>query len=361
MKKIIAGIAALTIALSAFTGCTDKKNDKSTASKGAVTTAQENKEGKTSAESSCEDVIREFIQAYNDNDREKTFTMMYPDGSIDLLNVLLKTSEDDDYTIEDYINEAQYMIYDDNEPEKINFKRIISTEPLIPDEEYDIKREYGTIQCMVDYMNEHGGPDKVEPEKLEEYMAEQREEDVFEKTEITEGYYVLMELENENGDTDKGNAIVYRLNDGNLKVMITHSRTDQVRTTATQLYKAGNTVLLDMYESGDSDGIEDNQYYIVSSDKSLDLNVPDSFDPEIFKSGLDKYSDKANDSEWFMVINKDVVIYAVIKVPEISDITATYPEYSILTADGDGYKTEKDEAGKSFEELYDICKELISR
>ena len=184
---------------------------------------------------------------------------------------------------------------------------------------------------------------------------------MFEKTEITEGYYVLMELENENGDTDKGNAIVYRLNGGNLKVMITHSRTDQVRTTATQLYKAGNTVLLDMYESGDPDGIEDNQYYIVSSDKSLDLNVPDSFDPEIFKSGLEKYSDKANDSEWFMVINKDVVIYAVIKVPEISDITATYPEYSILTADGDSYKTEKDEAGKSFEELYDICKELISR
>ncbi len=30
MKKTIAGIAALTIALSAFTGCTDKKNDKST-------------------------------------------------------------------------------------------------------------------------------------------------------------------------------------------------------------------------------------------------------------------------------------------------------------------------------------------
>lgn len=353
MKKTIAGIAALTIALSAFTGCTDKKNDKSTASKGAVTTAQENKEGKTSAESSCEDVIREFIQAYNDNDREKTFTMMYPDGSIDLLNVWLKTSEDDDYTIEDYINEAQYMIYDDNEPEKINFKRIISTEPLIPDEEYDIKREYGTIQCMVDYMNEHGGPDKVEPEKLEEFVTEQSEEDVFEKTEITEGYYVLMELENENGDTDKGKAIVYRLNGGGWKISAndligtrSRGRDKRLDTSAESLYRAVNTALIELDEEGYIKN--DSDEFIVSSDSSKDFNVPADFDADLFRSRIKNYCDYEGD--WFVKMQGAYALETAVFDSEKPHNVGTYPP-----SDSPDFAYE----GMSYDEIYDkVCEDI---
>lgn len=377
MKRFLAGLTALTTVLCAFSACgkdalgegeshseTTAAVEEATETTEGFETSEAVSENLSAADSSYEGVIKEFIQAYLDYDCEKTLKMQYPDGIMDAVDVMMKADEYKEMTKEEIIREMQEEIYDNyDEGEKAYLKSIVSAEPLTGMEEADIKDNYGIAQWIVDYINEKGGPDKVSIEEIEEAADEVDEDELMEKIVITEGYYVTMEIEDGEGETSQGDIIVYRINDGGWKVLVPYGsdiRRNYAQEQVKSLFKACNSALCDMDEE---DLLNyDAKPFIVSSDDSMNYNVPNDFDVEVFKQKTKNYMSIITGIEWFAVLQDGVVIYTVIMNPNTEVNSVTFPHESIIYKDTEqeNLKTQSVEDPKSYDELYEICKSVIS-
>ena len=216
---------------------------------------------------------------------------------------------------------------------------------------------------IVDYINEKGGPDKVSIEEIEEAADEVDEDELMEKIVITEGYYVTMEIEDGEGETSQGDIIVYRINDGGWKVLVPYGsdiRRNYAQEQVKSLFKACNSALCDMDEE---DLLNyDAKPFIVSSDESMNYNVPNDFDVEVFKQKTKNYMSIITGIEWFAVLQDGVVIYTVIMNPNTEVNSVTFPHESIIYKDTEqeNLKTQSVEDPKSYDELYEICKSVIN-
>jgi hypothetical protein len=239
MKKKIAMLIALASITSTFTACSNKvSKEKNKSSKGesvilSTETSDITKSNRTTSEAdenSYEDVIKEFIQAYLDNDREKTFIMQNPDGIMDIMDLSLKAQYNDEFTKEEYIYYLQIKLYKDYDKHgEVTLKRFISAEPIVSDDVFELRKAYGMIQALIDFTNENGGADNIAPEDFLEALNSIDEEKAIEDSVFTEGYSVMMEIEYENGETSQGRIFVFRINDGDWKVVIPYGAYDRIK------------------------------------------------------------------------------------------------------------------------------------
>ena len=379
MKKVIAGIIALTAVICTFTGCgKDAADDAAgtSASTAAETTAaqenttEENESGESVEAGSYEETVKEFFKAYIANDREKTFLMQYPDGFEDFIKVLLRTF-DGDMTEEEIIDSFQSDIYNDyDEDKKISFKGIVDSEPLSDEEMDEMKEGYATLKWIVDYIDQNGGPDKVDPNVFNEESKKQDFDDLADSVKLDEAYNLKFEIQNdETGETSEGSMIVFRvegeknwlITEFNIEENVNDSGTEAMEAAASSLSKAGNTALVEMDEQDKLPSSD--SAFIVSSDDSLNYKVPDDFDMEFLKKRVQNYFGMVTELEWFAVIKNGYVEYAAVVYSDDQQYVGTYPSDYIMVAagdDADSY-TEPDEKAdeRTFKELHDICVEVI--
>ena len=355
MKKTIAGIAALTIALSAFTGCTDKKNDKSTGgSSEAVTTAaqQDTTVEKTTAQDTTaaekttassddlsasaegyEKVLREFIDAYNNEDYKKTFELTMPDGAEKVMKLLASSetmqNEYGGISEEEMIKESQESLFLGKKDGTLVPGEIKKTEPLTEEETFELRSEIAMITLCLDYIDSHGGADGVDAEAMLNEIMDYDLEAAAAEVKLDESYYITFGLENEKWDwSGDGNAIVYRVRGGSWKISandligtLSGGKDKRLNTAADSLYKAANTVLIELDEEGHIKN--DSDEFIVSSDSSKDFNVPKDFDADLFRSRIKNYCDYEGD--WFVKMKGAYALETAVFDSEKPHNVGTYP------------------------------------
>ncbi|MCR4796301.1 MAG: hypothetical protein K5898_14245 [Ruminococcus sp.] len=373
MKRMIAGIIALTTVLCTLTGCgkdaADDVKDTSVETTAAQeNTTEENESGESVEAGSYEETVEEFFKAYIANDREKTFLMQYPDGFEDFIKVLLRTF-DGDMTEEEIIDSFQSDIYNDyDEDKKISFKGIVDSEPLSDEEMDEMKEGYATLKWIVDYIDQNGGPDKVDPNVFNEESKKQDFDDLADSVKLDEAYNLKFEIQNdETGETSEGSMIVFRvegeknwlITEFNIEENVNDSGTEAMEAAASSLSKAGNIALVEMDEESLLGAALD-KAFIVSSDDSMNYNVPDDFDTDIFKKKMKNYFEKMSELEWITVIKGGVVFYAAVDRVEDQQNVGTYPVGKVIIDQNLDYTDlDNDNGEKSLKDIYDICVESI--
>lgn len=379
MKKIIAGIIAITTVLCTFTGCGKRSAEDGGADKPSETTtiqettAAETTEAaaETAGYSSYEELVKDFVEAYAANDRKKTLYMQYPDGVMDIVKVTMKGEEDDEFAItgdiseEEAISSLQYELYKSySEDEKATFNGIISAETLKESEADAIKHNWGVMTGLERYIKEHGGPDKINRFELDEIESDLMGDDLSDSCEIEEGYHVTFEIKDENtGETSEGMMNVFRIKGESWKVNVLDSsgyvirdRSDLVRADASSVDRALNTALVMMDESNNTvSSIE--KPFIAGSDENLCFNVPDSFDTARLIKEASNYVSEIPKIKWFAVIHNGLVVYCAVNNADGTGYAGTYPPDVVLNGIGENGSADYAEnpEQKSLEDLYDIC------
>ena len=383
MKKIIAGIIAITTVLCAFTGCGKRGAEDGRADNPSeTTTIQETTAAETTeaaAEmagySSYEELVKDFVEAYAANDRKKTLYMQYPDNVMDIVKVTMKGEEDDEFAItgdiseEEAISSLQYELYKSySEDEKATFNGIISAEALKESESDAIKHNWGVMTGLESYIKEHGGPDKINRFELDEIESDLMGDDLSDSCEIEEGYHVTFEIKDENtGETSEGMMNVFRIKGESWKVNVLDSsgyvirdRSDLVRADVSSVDRALNTALVMMDESNNTvSSIE--KPFIAGSDEDLCFNVPDSFDTARFIKEASNFVIEIPKIKWFAVIYNGLVVYCAVDNADGTGYAGTYPPDVVLNGIGENGSADYAEnpEQKSLEELYDICAGVI--
>ena len=380
MKKTIAGIAALTIALSAFTGCTDKKNDKSTggASEAVTTAAQQDTtvekttaQDTTAAEKTTaspddpsasaegyEKVLREFIDAYNNEDYKKTFELTMPDGAEKVMKLLASSetmqNEYGGISEEEMIKESQESLFLGKKDGTLVPGEIKKTEPLTEEETFELRSEIAMITLCLDYIDSHGGAEGVDTEAMLNEIMDYDLEAAAAEVELDEAYYITFGLENEKWDwSGDGNAIVYRVRGGSWKISandligtLSGGKDKRLNTAADSLYKAANTVLIELDEEGHIKN--DSDEFIVSSDSSKDFNVPADFDADLFRSRIKNYCEYEGD--WFVKMQGAYALETAVYDSENPHNVGTYPPSDYVDF---AYE------GMSYDEIYNkACEDI---
>ncbi|PWJ11647.1 hypothetical protein [Ruminococcus flavefaciens] len=380
MKKTIAGIAALTIALSAFAGCKDRKNDKSTggASEAVTTAAQQDTtvekttaQDTTAAEKTTassddpsasaegyEKVLREFIDAYNNEDYKKTFELTMPDGAEKVMKLLASSetmqNEYGGISDEEMIKESQESLFLGKKDGTLVPGEIKKTEPLTEEETFELRSEIAMITLCLDYIDSHGGAEDVDAEAMLNEIMDYDLEAAAAEVELDKSYYITFGLENEKWDwSGDGNAIVYRVRGGSWKISandligtLSGGKDKRLNTAADSLYKAANTVLIELDEEGHIKN--DSDEFIVSSDSSKDFNVPADFDADLFRSRIKNYCDYEGD--WFVKMQGAYALETAVFDSEKPHNVGTYPPSDYVDF---AYE------GMSYDEIYNkACEDI---
>ncbi len=380
MKKTIAGIAALTIALSAFTGCTDRKNDKSTGgSAEAVTTAAQQDttvekataQDTTAAEKTTassddpsasaeeyEKVLREFIDAYNNEDYKKTFELTMPDGAEKVMKLLASSetmqSEYGGISEEEMIKESQESLFLGKKDGTLVPGEIKKAEPLTEEETFELRSEIARITLCLDYIDSHGGTEGVDAETMLNDIMDYDLEAATAEVELDESYYITFGLENEKWDwSGDGSAIVYRVRGGSWKISaddfigtLSRGKERRLDTAALNVLRAANTALVEIDEM---QGVpEISEAYIICSDSSRDFNVPADFDADLLRSRMKNYFEY--DGDWFVVIKDGCAMETAVYDSENPHNVGTYPPSDYVDF---AYE------GMTYDEIYDkVCKDI---
>ena len=379
MKKIIAGIIAITTVLCTLTGCGKDAADEVTETSAETTAAQEETTEEIEQEttetgqkySSYEELVKDLVEAYSANDRKKTLLMQYPDGIMDFVNVFMRSPDGDDMSEEEIIYFLQGEMYIDyDEDEKYSFKSIVSADPLGIDEEYTVKGMYSEVMWYLNYVNEHGGADKVDVDALEDEWEDYDYDEFPVDVKLEEGYYVVFEVTDETtGETSQAATTVFRMENDGWKVYgldfegnSEQRKRDTINASTSSLIKAGNTALVELDEENFAVS-EIKETIIVSSDDSMNYNVPETFKTDLFKKRTENYFGKMKEMEWFIVIKGGMVVYAAANMLDDAENVGTYPADSIMKKYEEGsYEITEDgeKVGeRTLKELYDICVEAI--
>jgi hypothetical protein len=161
-----------------------------------------------------------------------------------------------------------------------------------------------------------------------------------------------------------GYAHIYRVGDGNWgvnEVVFLDNNKEYLEDDAGSLRRMANDIASVVFYSEDDDYRKyEDAWYIISKDESLNYNVPESFDVEglyerIIDAVMMPYS-----TDWFILFHETDAVLAVTAHDENhlvwgSDINVfdEKEEYQMIDYDVNGRYT--------YEELYNNCKELISR
>ena len=350
MKKIIAGLIALTAAFCSMTACSNSTKDEKDSKASEPVTEQvtaeittdevttDDSEEETTAPKAAdtkelEAVMKKFIDAYNSEDYKKTFKLTMPEGTDKVFKALLNTSslqeEYDGVSEDEMIKDSQSSLFLGKKEGDLILGGILKAEPLNEMEEYDLKSDLSLIAWCADYIDKNGGIDAVDSDEMVNQLIDLCEDDLISMVDLTEAYYLTFELEYEpTGEKNEGYATVYRVNDGEWKVSAndfkgidTRGAEKRLDTEASSISKAANTALIEMDERGLLP-VSDEKF-IVSSDGSRDMNVPDGFDAEQFKKLMKNYYESEN--EWFIKIYGGCAFEVAVCDPEKPHAVGTYP------------------------------------
>ena len=354
MKKIIAGLLAFTLTACTFAGCQkneQKKSENISANKTDDVTEEKAEAEELSEDGDYETALKEFADAYAENDRQKTLLMQNPKDIMVLVRALVR---EEGQTEDDIINTMQSDLYETvNSGEKFTFKRIVSAEPLGEDDMEDLKYAFGGRKCAIDYIIRNGGAEKVDLGSLADAIGEIEAETEIYEAGIEEAYYVIYEAENADGDTEEKTVIMFHVKDDGWKISaddgigtFLNGADKRLNDAAESLYKAVNTALIELVEKGRIKN--DSDEFIVSSDSSKDFNVPADFDADLFRSHIKNYFEYEGD--WFVKIQDIYALETAVFDSEKPQNVDTYPP-----SDSVDFAYE----GMSYDEIYNkACEDI---
>lgn len=379
MKKIIAGIIAMTAVMCTLTSCgkdaVDDVEDTTTAETTAITEEETPPEEETTedvtetdiSDASYEDVINEFIDAYNAQDYQKTFEMQMPDDIMKAIDLVVKYDETEKRDADEIIREFQRGIYGntDDEHVEVRLKNIIDKEQMKDKELLDLKFSFGMYEWMIKLINEKRNDPDFELDNYEKEMEDADTNDFLQLSNITDGYIVNMELENEKtGDTYDGYVYVlnykgkWKINADNILGSDRIIEQKMLKNAPRSIFNAQNTALVEMdEESGD---INLRTCFIISSDESKDYNVPEYFDRDNFIKKTRQYFEAIDKTEWFSVICNGIA-YVTAYVKDKPEAIGNWPDFKYDKEEIISVMGEKMSDDMSFEERYNICVEAINK
>lgn len=393
MKKILACIIAFTTVFCTFTGCgsiNDEKTDSSKTSVESTTELEENTEETSEAETkdndekTYEDVVNEYFNAMYSGDSKKLMELQVPDGCTDVLdlkNICIYTEDQDDIGIntpvEDYVKEIIECY------PKGKFVKIELEYDLLECEKESIKESVSGYLILEDYIKEHGGVDNVDPDEIAVYLNENNTDEAINSVEFDDIILVDAKFLKDGEDTPHDKEfVIYRVKGGNWHIYETFYsflnysliiETVYPTFLAEKFNKAANYSFVEMIEEIGSDQDKNDflrtEKYMICSDDSKNINVPEDFDIEYFKKKINYYFNTGeeynrefknlSDFNWFIVANKYDSIYFVI-VPKDGTEIITYPFDKMLTADLTTTDSENVNS-MSFDEIYDICADIVKK
>jgi hypothetical protein len=376
MKKVIAGILAVTAVLCAFTGCRketydDVKDDKTaetTISEEETTAEEETTETVSEADSSdasYEDVIYEFIDAYNALDYQKTLEMQMPDGIMKAIDFSVKYDEKEKRDTDEIIREFQRVIYGNVNDEhiKVSIKNIIDKETMTDKELLDLKFSFGMYEWIIKFVNENETNPDYDDSMFEEAMSKLDTNDFLEQANITDGYRVTMELENEKtGNTYEGNIYVINYK-GKWKINAEHFLGSDMTQSLKPLEEFARNICIAqrvaIAEMEEEDlGVNWESCFIVCSDESKDYNVPYEFERDLFINKTRQYFEAIDKTEWFSIIHNGVV-HTVAYVKDKPETIETHPDFKYDNGEVISVIGEKLSDDMSFDEMYAICVKAV--
>lgn len=365
MKKIIALTAALSLLSCTFVGCgstdssssekasasassasgstTEAENEATTAETGTVentTSAAETTENTTAAPSVTQvedaeymDALEDMVNCINNKDFLSYTKYMLPEK---LLDIIIKNSG---MTIEDYAKEMEKGF-----TEKSDLKDVIPIEIVnVTETESDKKDAEELKETLLDLTNNMG---KDASEKLDFDPAE------YFST-VSDIHLISVEMKSADGKTDTQEFIAYHMDDEGWKFDITlftyvkKSKKAAANSCAASISKSITAALTDIDEKGgDVSG-----KFIISSDSSLEYNVPAGLDREALNKYIRNYFDKVDKCTYFAVCDGGECAYIVCSV-DGNKYPGTYPVNTIYGKDG----VESTKETLTFDDLYSTCK-----
>lgn len=380
MKRVLAGITAIITVFCAFSGCGKIDDETAGAGDSSVTataesgenTASDNGTTETADDNdskSYEDVINEYIDIFNTGDLQKILEMQMPEGCADVMRVMAMLQFKEMGSEENTVENVDKYLKDMLGSSSVSLSRIVTAEDLSYDEQETLKEACTSYKMIADYIRDQGGADKVDLDKLDEKFDDFDPEESKDLIKINDAKYVVVELL-EDGDTvpTEEEFIIYRINNGSWHMdssmlgYVKRAKAASADTAANSLIKAANTALIEMDEERmfrDENGLEALDKVLISSDDSRNINVPEGFDVEHFKKRLDNYFSDNTRFDWCIVIDGMCANYSFVSLNDNSQI-GIYPSGTVLTP---GLVPENDESTgkKSFDELYDICAEILKQ
>lgn len=356
MKKIIAGLIALTAAVCSMTACTDNKseNSKDDTKKSSVQQTTEGTAPDTEYDrTDMGETIGAFIDAFNARDYKKTFEMQMPDGIMDVMEVVARTEDARGQSAEELIKGYQDVLYKDAGDDKVDFGGIKKAEAVNASEMANLSIYFDMYEWMVDYVADNGGVEGVDPEKLNESFNNIGADDISGSSNITESYFVTVELrDKEKDETYEG--VFYLLGyKGGWKINAQYIQGFGIRAQeavmdeeAENIYKAAMVAVVEMNEEGALGDISAG--LIISSDETKNISVPEDFDLKRFRKKLESYYPDAASEErvWFIEINDSGSVFVAVYDTGKPSIVGHY-------SDMEAYDSQYD--GMTYDEMYDKC------
>ncbi|MCR5599217.1 MAG: hypothetical protein K6G33_00520 [Ruminococcus sp.] len=378
MKKILAGIIAITTVFCTFTGCGSTNDEKKSENNSSIETTAESKEESSEEETKknseedkesktddkvYEDVINKYIDAVNSKDLDKVFELQMPDGCTDVAKFrlmqeysdLLKDVESDKRVDELMKNMTAVM-------PALKLNKVVCVENPDEDELNSLKNTLANHFKIADYIEKHGGIKNVDIDKFQ--YSDLDQSDNSDSIKINDAKFVTFEtIEEGKDEPSEEKFYIYRINggewhiDNSLLDLIAESYDESESNNARSLYAAANTALIDCDDENEGALYSVMNKVLICSDESKNINVPDGLNYSDFIKNLNNYFENVPDFDWFVVIDQMSVKYAAIVKKDQSKI-AIYPYLGKLNAE---LKTEKDDSfgSKSFDEVYDMCAELL--
>ena len=386
MKKIIAGILAFTTVFTMLTGC--GKDESSSSEKSSSSSAQSAEKAGDSAStdedntnSTEENVTEQDVTEENtetetkENNNGADSDYIEPSGDyLDFLKDAIEKINNSDFKdllysyyptdVVDTILEYRSDMVDELKEElgsngkKIIYKGIISEEKVPDDEIADAGEELAQYAAAAELIKKYKGDVEAIPEEEQEAAMEVRDS----RYKITQAYLVdvAIEYEGEEGNPDEMYFLVYYIDGDGWKFeesmieYVNKSKKIALNADASSLEKAYASALTDL----DAEGVDLSGKYIISSDDSMNVNA-ESKPVDKIKSQTKNYFDDIVKIDYFVVIDNGCPIYAVTMNKDDDAFIGTYPAYT-LPADINDYSKEKDENfNHSYEELYELAKDLL--
>lgn len=315
-------------------------------------------------ESAVKLTLEKFFKAMNDRDKSGELLLSGHDSAVLDRKMSEKGKRNGTKSIYDFVGEGEW--YESSELEDHLDGRLVSIKSVkrIPDDDtYRERRGYLIGQWIEQYIEEHGGIDNTDPNQFFEDRIE-----YCQKMEVTEveglTAYSLDFVYTLGSEESYGYAHIYRVGDGNWgvnEVVFLDNNKEYLEDDAGSLRRMANDIASVVFYSEDDDYRKyEDAWYIISKDESLNYNVPESFDVEGFYERIIDAVMMPYYTDWFILFHETDAVLAVTAHDENhlvwgSDINVfdEKEEYQMIDYDVNGRYT--------YEELYNNCKELISR
>ena len=282
--------------------------------------------------------VKKMIAAINDKDVMGYFNYMYPS---DMAKTLIASQGK---TLE----ELKTEMTDDEDAFPIELVSVTEEENLS-----DKVSELGLALTELKYM--------LEKYKETGSMPTETEEELKSEYDISEAYLIEVTVKPANDEKKEEEFIAYKLKgegwkfDTTMTAMLTYvnkSKALSLNAAASTLEKALNSALTDL----DVKGVDISGKYIISSESSLEANIPAKFDKNELIKLTKNYFDKLDDYKYFAVVEGGSCTYVACQKKDDAKYTGTYPANHYY---GEGGMGKSFDNSPSFEELYNTCQNAL--